>query len=356
MIKGLGKNGALVMLSHPGHGRVISWKRCKRVQDTTVEYYIYDGANVLASYDSDKNLTARFVAPGLDDNLSVTRGANTYYYAADGLGSIRNVVDSSEATKNTYDFYAFGESLSTSETVTSPFRFTAREYESGSVLDTYYYRNRYYMSGLGIFTSRDAMWADLARGWGYVGNIPAMLIDPYGYYTPWEWILGVGESADAARNTARSLAEKAAEHPSDMTARNLARRAALNAELVGDDITSAAVDAGVGGAFDGGKAWAQGAGWTVGLNLHFCYEQTDDLAFSKGMGVLGGLALQAALDVGLAGADKAIGFKFAYHTKPHPFPLIGPQPHYQTVVWLKGVKGSHIILPRIPWGPMPPFF
>ena len=158
-----------------------SWKRYKRVQDSTVEYYVYDGPNVLASYDSDKNLTARFVTPGLDDNLSVTRGANTYYYAADGLGSIRNVIEADEDTANTYDYYAFGDSLGTqTQGVTNAFRFTAREYESGSVLDTYYYRNRYYLSALGIFASRDAMWADVSKGWKYAGNSPVSLTDPYG--------------------------------------------------------------------------------------------------------------------------------------------------------------------------------
>jgi len=158
-----------------------TWQRYKRVQDTTVEYYVYDGANVLASYDSDKNLTARFVTPGLDDNLSVTRAGNTYYYAADGLGSIRNVLDSSEVAQNTYDYYAFGDVLGTqTEGVTNPYRFTARDYESGGILSTHYYRNRYYMPCIGIFASRDAMWADMHRGWVYVGNVPTMLFDPYG--------------------------------------------------------------------------------------------------------------------------------------------------------------------------------
>jgi len=103
-----------------------SWQRYKRVQDTTVEYYIYDGPNVLASCDSDKNLTARFVTPGLDDNLSVTRGANTYYYMADGLGSIRNILESDEDTANIYDYYAFGDALGTqTQGVTNCYRYTA---------------------------------------------------------------------------------------------------------------------------------------------------------------------------------------------------------------------------------------
>ena len=65
----------------------------------------------------------------------------------DGLKSVRNIVDSSEATQNTYDYYAFGDALGTqTQGVTNPYRYTAHEYESGSVFDTYYLRNRYYLS------------------------------------------------------------------------------------------------------------------------------------------------------------------------------------------------------------------
>jgi len=55
----------------------------------------------------------------------------------------------------------------------------------------HYYRNRYYMPGNGIFTSRDAMWADIHRGWGYVGNSPTMYVDPYGLVgigDIWDWL------------------------------------------------------------------------------------------------------------------------------------------------------------------------
>jgi len=78
-----------------------SWKRYKRVQDTTAEYFIFDGDNVVASYASDGSRNALYLTPGLDDNLSMTRGENTYYYMQDGLGSVRTIVDTSENTQNT---------------------------------------------------------------------------------------------------------------------------------------------------------------------------------------------------------------------------------------------------------------
>jgi RHS repeat-associated protein len=158
-----------------------SHQRYKRTQDTTAEYYVSDGPNVLDSYAANGSLNARYVTPGLDANLAMTRSGNTYYYMADGLGSVRNVVNSSEVVQNTYDFYAFGNTLGTPTVgVTNPFEYTGREFEDGSVNTTFYYRNRYYMSGLGIFTSRDVMGADIQRGWGYVRNRPTLFVDPLG--------------------------------------------------------------------------------------------------------------------------------------------------------------------------------
>jgi len=84
------------------------------------------------------------LTPGLDENVTMTQGENTYYYMQDGLGSVRTIVDANEATQNTYDYRAFGINHGNSEGVTSPYRFTAREFETGGVLNLHYYRNRCY--------------------------------------------------------------------------------------------------------------------------------------------------------------------------------------------------------------------
>ena len=118
----------------------------------------------------------------LDGNLSMTNLTDTYYYFQAGLGSIRNLLDASEAAVSTYDYYAFGDELCTqTDGVASPYRFTAREREPGGLSHAHFYRNRYYMPGVGLFMSRDAFWADEHRGWGYVANAPTMLRDSSGY-------------------------------------------------------------------------------------------------------------------------------------------------------------------------------
>ena len=144
-------------------------------------YYIYDGDNVVGFYDENGNLESRYVTPGLDENLSMTRGQDTYYYMRDGLGSVRNVVGASETVENIYDYRAFGLMITEIEGVECPCRFTAREREPGGLSQAHFYRNRYYMPGVGLFMSRDAMWADVHMGWGYVANSPTFYVDPYGW-------------------------------------------------------------------------------------------------------------------------------------------------------------------------------
>jgi len=56
-----------------------SWERVKRDKNGTVRYFVYDGDNVAAEYNSDATLAQSYVTPGLDDNLSTTTGGSTYY-------------------------------------------------------------------------------------------------------------------------------------------------------------------------------------------------------------------------------------------------------------------------------------
>ena len=150
----------------------------KTVDETTIEFFL-DGADVIADYDGDDVLVATYVTPGLDANLSVTRSGSTYYYLKDGLGSIRNLVDSNETTQNMYDYYAFGKALGDwTENVTNRYTYTAREWDEES--EQYYYRARYY-GGTGRFQSRDPLRRDVSLNlYSYVNACPLNRIDPRG--------------------------------------------------------------------------------------------------------------------------------------------------------------------------------
>jgi len=176
----------------------------KTVDDTTTKYFL-DGADVIADYDGDNALLATYLTPGLDRNLSQTRSGSTYYYMADGLGSIRNLVDSSETTQNTYDYYAFGKELGTwTEGVTNRYTYTAREWDDES--QQYYYRARYYDAS-GRFSRRDSI---APFSYSYVSSNPLVYSDPQGLQAqelqPRDVIFyGVGEDEGAFAGWATKL-------------------------------------------------------------------------------------------------------------------------------------------------------
>ncbi len=63
--------------------------------------------------------------------------------------------------------------------LTNPFQYTARESDTETGL--YYYRARYYDPSVGRFLSEDSIRFDGgANFYGYVGNDPGLLTDPYG--------------------------------------------------------------------------------------------------------------------------------------------------------------------------------
>jgi RHS repeat-associated protein len=166
-------------------------RRIAKTVDSTTTKYFLDGANVIADFDVDNVLQATYVTPGLDDNVSIATGGSTYYYLKDGLGSIRNLVDSNEATQNTYDYYAFGKELgSWSENVTNRYTYTGREYDSES--EQYYYRARYY-SGGGWFSRRDPRLSP--RLYSYVSSRPVVFVDPTGRTTLVHWGLKMQKAA-----------------------------------------------------------------------------------------------------------------------------------------------------------------
>ena len=173
-------------------------KRIKKDVDGTVQKFIYDGPNVVVEYDGNNALLATYLTPGLDENLTMTRNSATYYYHQDGLGSIRNLTDSSEVAQNTYDYYAFGSVVgSPTENVTNDYRFTGRRWDDESA--QYYYRTRYYRAGQGSFCQKDKLFqllnlSRIARSLGYskgiiarpslyafVNGNPVNFVDPYGY-------------------------------------------------------------------------------------------------------------------------------------------------------------------------------
>ena len=133
----------------------------------------------MEEYDGTGARTARYVyAPGVDQPISIERGANRYFYHFDGSGSVIALTGASGIVSERYTYGPFGESASTSA-VGNPYRYTGRELDAETGL--YYYRARYYSVALGRFLSPDPLGYQDSMGlYTYVGNDPLNLVDPDG--------------------------------------------------------------------------------------------------------------------------------------------------------------------------------
>ena len=102
--------------------------------DTSLPY-----ASVVEEY-SGSTLSARYDYG--DDLVRMDRGSGVYYYLYDGLGSTRQLVNTSGAVTDTWGYSAFGELASHTGTTVNPFLFNAQQFDQAS--GDYYLRARYY--------------------------------------------------------------------------------------------------------------------------------------------------------------------------------------------------------------------
>lgn len=143
----------------PGTGGTVSFKydpfgrRIEKVSSSATSIYAYDGDNRIEDLSATGTATARYTQGlGIDEPLEVYEGGKSYYYHADGLGSIVALTKSTGTAANTYfEYNTFGADPAASETVANPFRFTGREWDSETGL--YYYRARNWRSVTSAFRS-----------------------------------------------------------------------------------------------------------------------------------------------------------------------------------------------------------
>jgi len=88
-----------------------------------------------------------------DDLIRMDRGSGVYYYLYDGLGSTRQLVNTSGTVTDSYGYSAFGEMASHTGNTVNPFLFNAQQFDGAS--GDYYLRARYYDQSNGRLLGQD---------------------------------------------------------------------------------------------------------------------------------------------------------------------------------------------------------
>jgi RHS repeat-associated protein len=188
----------------PGSGGTVNFKydqfgrRIYKSSSSATSVYAYDGDNLIEETNASGSVVARYAqTQKIDEPLAMLRSSTTSYYEADSLGSITSLSNAAGALAETYTFDSLGKVTASSGSLTNPFQFTGRDYDSETGLR--YYRARYYDPATGRFLSEDPTEFDGGVNfYAYVANSSTNLIDPYGLQPQtggWAWwFSGVGDA------------------------------------------------------------------------------------------------------------------------------------------------------------------
>ena len=152
----------------------------KKENTSYPEYYVYDPEGRLQAVTAAATLsmadgsTINVMFPithyiwGLDRVLAkIDKTTNTsYYYLYNGHGDVVQIVDTTGAIKNTYDYDVWGNFLKKEETIENHFTYFGQTYDETTGL--YYLRARYYDPTTGRFTQQDS--SQDGYNWYIYGN------------------------------------------------------------------------------------------------------------------------------------------------------------------------------------------
>jgi RHS repeat-associated protein len=107
------------------------------------------------------------------------QSGTTNYYEADGLGSVTSLTSAAGAVAQTYAYDSFGRQTASSGSLTNPFRYAGREFDTETNLS--YNRARYFDSNAGMFLTEDPIrFKGGINFYAYTRNNPANYTDPLG--------------------------------------------------------------------------------------------------------------------------------------------------------------------------------
>lgn len=165
-----------------------------------VSRFIYDNEDILLELDGSNNIAARYThGPSIDEPLIMEKGGASFFYHADGLGSITEITDSAGVVKQRYTYSSFGKIESQLDpNFVQPYTFTSREFDPETGL--YHHRIRTLDPSTGRFNQEDPVLragdphvpyllpsllghSQTLPPYVYVANDPVSLVDPFGLFT-----------------------------------------------------------------------------------------------------------------------------------------------------------------------------
>src|SRR5437660_10045529 len=179
----------LTSVTLPGSGGTVTFKydpfgrRIYKSSSSGTSIFAYDGDNLIEETNSSGAAVARYSqTQNIDEPLAMLRSGATSYYHADGLGSISSLSNAAGALAQSYTYDSFGNVTATTGSLTNPFRYTGRDFDTETNLQ--FSRARYYDPKAGRFVSEDPI---RFRGgsdfYAYVRNSPTNYTDPDGLQT-----------------------------------------------------------------------------------------------------------------------------------------------------------------------------
>jgi RHS repeat-associated protein len=225
----------------PGSGGTVTFKydpfgrRIYKSSSSGTSIYAYDGINLVEETNSSGSVVARYsLGERIDEPLAMLRSGATSYYHADGLDSVTSLRNTAGALAQTYTFDSFGKQTASSGSLTNPFQYTGREFDSETSLQ--FVRNRYYDPQAGRFLSEDPIrFKGGTNFYAYVLNDPVNYIDPLGFKPCkwyeckfWNWVPGVaiarcGIWSHYCLKVVNERKQEELAHPAPLTDDDLAR-------------------------------------------------------------------------------------------------------------------------------------
>jgi RHS repeat-associated protein len=147
-------NGGAVAITYDGDGNRVA----KTVSGVTTRYLVDDlnptGYPQVVEETGSVERTYTYGLQRIDEDQVVNGTWTTSFYGYDGMGSVRNLTNTSGATTDTYEYDAFGNKIN--HTGTTPNNYLYRGEQFDPDLGLYYLRARYYNPLTGRFMSKDS--------------------------------------------------------------------------------------------------------------------------------------------------------------------------------------------------------